>query len=315
MRKALIIGINDYKNAPLQGSVNDAKKIQNVLSHDEDGTPNFDCKCLTAPKDYITRASLKGNIGELFKDDADVALFYFSGHGFLNNLGGYLVTQDIEKYDEGVNMNDILTLANKAPIREVVIILDCCHSGAFGEVPSVNNNISFLREGISVITASSKTQYAMESDGSGIFTSLIFNALNGGAADICGNVTIAGLYNYVDQMLGAWDQRPMLKANVSKLISLRKCTAQIQPNILRLISEYFKSPGETFNLDPSFEPTVEPRNDKNETIFSHLQQFRNTRLLIVVGADSLYDAAINSKNCKLTPQGQFYWKLAESGKI
>ena len=42
MRRALIVGIDDYPEVPLSGCVNDARKILSVLSRNEDGTPNYD---------------------------------------------------------------------------------------------------------------------------------------------------------------------------------------------------------------------------------------------------------------------------------
>jgi hypothetical protein len=54
-----------------------------------------------------------------------------SGHGFINSLGDYIVTTDFEKYDEGVSMDDILKFANLSKAKDKIIILDCCHSGAF----------------------------------------------------------------------------------------------------------------------------------------------------------------------------------------
>src|SRR5574341_764417 len=124
MRRALIVGINDYPGAALTACVNDANQIAQLLERNHDGTPSFTCKVETAPPSTITRASLKSQITQLFAQKADIALFYFSGHGInINTLGGYLVTPDASEYDEGIPMQDLLTLANKSQIQEVVIIL------------------------------------------------------------------------------------------------------------------------------------------------------------------------------------------------
>src|SRR5690348_231887 len=109
MRKALVVGIDDYSQAPLSGCVNDANAIASLLRTDENRDPNFHCQMLTAPEQTISKASLTQKIDELFAYEADVALFYFSGHGTANNLGGYLVTPDARKYSEGVPMSDLLT--------------------------------------------------------------------------------------------------------------------------------------------------------------------------------------------------------------
>ncbi len=322
MRKALIVGINAYPTAPLSGCVNDANKMEEVLKKHEDGSRNFDCKKLLAPTQSITKAILKRNVEELFAYQTDIALFYFSGHGTENNLGGYLVTQDATAYDEGLSMQEVLTLANISKAREVVIILDCCYSGVFGSVPALNNSAVNLREGISVLTASSADQPSMEVSGNGIFTKLVYEALQGGASDVLGNITVASVYAYADQILGAWDQRPLLKSHVSKLLPLRKCKPQVDPSILRLLSDYFETSDYTYPLDPSHEwdkheagPEYQTRNHEHELIFKHFQKYRDAHLLVPVGEEHLYYAAIHSKACKLTALGQFYWNLAKQGRI
>ncbi|MGI9057177.1 MAG: caspase family protein [Ktedonobacteraceae bacterium] len=322
MRKALIVGIDAYQSASLAGCVNDANKMEEVLRRNEDDSPNFDCKKLVAPTQSITKANLKRNVEELFAYQTDVALFYFSGHGTANNLGGYLVTQDAQAYDEGLSMQDVLTFANKSKAHEVVIILDCCNSGAFGKVPAINDNSIHLREGISVLTASQANQSSIEVNGNGIFTKLIYEALQGGASDVIGNVTVASLYAYTDQILGAWDQRPLLQSHVSKLLPLRKCKPQVIPTILRSLPKYFKNSDYIFPLDPTYEPDKkglgsehQNHNQEHEAILKHFQKYRDAHLLIPVGEEHLYYAAIHSKACKLTALGQFYWNLANQGKI
>ncbi len=135
MRRALVVGIDEYSHSPLRGCVNDANDMSRLLKTHEDGSPNFDCQSLTSPPFDINRDILRGKIDDLFRDESDVALLYFSGHGFANDFGGYLVTQDAKQYDEGVPMDFVIGRAIKSPAREVVILLDCCFSGALGRHP------------------------------------------------------------------------------------------------------------------------------------------------------------------------------------
>ncbi len=117
---------------------------------------------------------------------------------FIKSTGGYLVTTDAKKYDEGVSMDEILAIANKSNAKNKVIILDCCHSGAMGTPRIIENNIAQLSEGMSILTASRETEYAIESNGAGsIHLSLKIHDLNGGASDIRGNITTGSLYSYV----------------------------------------------------------------------------------------------------------------------
>lgn len=144
MRKALVIGINNYPTAPLRGCINDASAFGGIIETNGDGSPNYDVRLIT---DVPTKAELKGHIRDLFSGDADTALFYFSGHGYLDDIGGYIVTPDFQANDEGVSMDEILTIANDSKAKNRVIILDCCHSGAFGSSKAAGNKSTHIARG------------------------------------------------------------------------------------------------------------------------------------------------------------------------
>lgn len=315
MRRALIVGIDEYEDAPLSGCVNDASRVADLLLRHQDGDPNFECRRLLAPSEEVTTSALNEQLEGLFAHEADVALFYFAGHGAVNNVGGYLVTQDARRYNEGVSMTEVLTLADRSKVKEAVIVLDCCHSGAFGDVPALRDNGAVLREGVSVLAGSRATQPSVEEDGGGVFTSLVCDALDGGASDVLGNVTVAAVYAHADQALGAWDQRPLFKANVSSFVPLRKNQAEVELPILRMLPKYFPSAHDEFALDPSYEPDAEPKHPENERVFGHLQKLRASRLLTPVGEEHMYYAAMNSKSCRLSPLGRYYWRLANGGRL
>lgn len=44
MRKALIVGIDDYPKIPLHGCCNDAEVMEDLLVNHENGDPNFEVK-------------------------------------------------------------------------------------------------------------------------------------------------------------------------------------------------------------------------------------------------------------------------------
>ncbi|HSH81663.1 MAG TPA: caspase family protein [Herpetosiphonaceae bacterium] len=330
MRRALLVGIDGYEDAPLSGCVNDALRMKTLLSRHEDDEPNFECVTLTSPGATITKAMLLKHIDQLFAHDAEVALLYFSGHGTENNLGGYLVTPDARRYNEGVSMTEVITLANNSKAREVVIILDCCHSGAIGGLPALGNAnaAAHLHEGVSILTASRSTQLSVEVEVDdnetvqGLFTALVCAALDGGAADVVGNVTVASIYAYVDQSLGWWGQRPLFKAHVARLASLRRCKPLVPSATLRKLPEWFVPPDFEHALDPSYEPSPhgqrkkpEDRHEEHERIFKCLQNLRDAKLVVPVGEEHLYYAAMHSTSCRLTPLGLHYWRLANEGRI
>lgn len=325
MRRALVVGVNAYPTAPLHGCVNDAHSIASVLEKHSDGSPNFEVRLVTKPSEDITRSSLKQAIDTLFAGQCDIALLYFSGHGLVSSTGGYIVTPDYAMYDEGISMHDILTLANASKAKDRVILLDCCHSGAFGTPTITGANVAQLAEGMSVLTASRDSESALEINGSGVFTSLVVDALQGGAADLRGHITPGSVYSYVDQALGAWDQRPIFKTNVTRFTSLRTVTPPVELPVLRKLCEYFQNPEDEHSLDPSYEPTnapavehdiVEPyATESNVAIFKDLQAFEGVGLVKPVDEEHMYFAAMNSKSCRLTALGYQYWRLAKEKKI
>ena len=315
MRKALIVGFNNYPSAPLSGCINDAIQMRSVLEKDGDGSPNFSINLITDERTPITKAQFGREISSLFEGDNDIALLYFSGHGLMTPTGGIIVTPDYEDYNEGIDMNYILSLANNSKAKNKMIILDCCHSGDFGNPSNSDNNIAQLSEGLTVLTASRDSESALEIDGSGVFTSLLSDALQGGAADLRGNITPGSLYSYVDEALGAWKQRPIFKTNVSRFTPIRKVTPPIPLDTLRKITDYFTTPEEEYKLDPSYEFTEGCADDKNVEIFKDLQKFTSVRLVVPVDEEHMYFAAINSKACKLTALGYQYWRLITENKI
>jgi hypothetical protein len=324
MRIALIVGINYYDHGgALFGCVDDAHAVKAVLERDGDGTVNFDCKLLTGtgPTDRVDRNLLKDSVVELFSKQAEIALFYFAGHGHLEATGGYLLSSDSRRGDEGLSLSEVLTLANSSPARNKVVVLDSCHSGIAGTPPE-SGNLAALSEGLTVLTASTADQYATEENGRGIFTTLFVDALHGGAANLTGDITPGSVYAHVDQSLGGWEQRPVFKTNVRQFVSLRKVTPPIDLDDLLRIVEFFPGPGAEFQLDPSFEPELKGRDPgmpppipENTRKFAILQRYNRLNLVVPVGVPHMWHAAMQSKTCKLTVLGEHYRRLVEKQRI
>lgn len=317
MRKALIVGINYYDNIQsLQGCVNDAYNVKSVLERHSDGTINFGINLLVATDSNppITRKSLKEKVIELFRDNSDVAFFYFSGHGYLESTGGYLITSECRTGDDGFSMNDLLLIANDSPARNRIIVVDCCHSGQIG-TPEIKDDKAILKEGMTILTASSAEQSAIERNGSGVFTSLLVDALNGSAANLVGDITPGSVYAHIDQSLGPWEQRPVFKTNVKSFTNLRKVQPPISLPELKMITSLFADPSQEFELNPSYEPDSDNPNEDNIKQFRFLQKYNRVNLVVPVGEEHMYYAAMNSKSCKLTVLGIHYWNLVKRERI
>ena len=322
MRKALVVGINNYPNASLAGCINDASAFGAIIETHGNGDPNFAVRLCT---DVPTKGKLIELLQELFKGESEVALFYFSGHGFENDLGTYLVTPDAAKLDVGVSMSDLLVMANNSNAANRIIILDCCHSGAVGTSKVTGGVTTSINRGVTILTASKSDESAMEVNGHGVFTNLLIDALQGGAADIRGDITPGSIYSYIDQALGPWEQRPVFKTNIIEFISLREITPKVPKETLRKIIQYFSQPEQEFPLDPSYEDTnsaevkhsvIEPfATTENVEVFKDLQKFQSVGLVVPVDAPYMYFAAMESKSCRLTALGYHYWRLVKQKKI
>jgi hypothetical protein len=317
MRKALIVGVDYYdKINHLFGCINDAYGVKAVLDRNSDGTINFSVKLLKSAtkSDGFSRKELKDNVIELFRDNSEVALFFFAGHGYIESTGGYLITSECEHGDDGLPMNELLDIANDSPAKNKIIILDCCHSGIAG-TPNIKDNKAVLSEGLTIMTASSASQYASEKDGSGVFTRLLIDALNGTAANLLGDITPGSVYAHIDQSLGPWEQRPIFKTNVKAFTTLRKVQPPITLLDLKKITTLFHDKGYEFKLDPSYEPESPSPQKENTEKFAILQKYNRINLVVPVDAPHMYHAAMDSKSCKLTILGEHYWNLVKNDKI
>lgn len=326
MRKALIVGIDHYKNlSPLSGAVNDAYNVKNKLERDADGTVNFTQPRLLVSANSaegVSRSELRSAVEELFQDDTEIALFYFAGHGYTDSTGGYICPSDYEAGGNSLPLHEVMTLANKSRSKNKVIILDSCHSGVAGDSSNAPE-MAEIKDGVTILTASTENQYATEVNGSGLFTTLLVDALNGAAANLLGEVTPGSVYAHIDQSLGPWGQRPVFKTNVKKFVSLRKTYAPVSSSDLRKLTTLFPNKATPLELDPSYEPdrkgtenqTFPPPDPENNADFAILQSLVKVNLVKPVDATHMYYAAMESKSCKLTVLGEHYWNLVKEGLI
>jgi hypothetical protein len=317
MKRALLVGIDTYDSFnDLYGCANDVHALTPLLARHEDDSPNFECRAYASDTRRIDRRDLLEAIDSALAPGADVALLYFAGHGAAVPNDVVLVTQDGVTSDSGVPLSVVLGKIQASKVREVVVILDCCFSGGAGGVPQLGADVAALRHGVTLLCASRGDQTAAETpSGRGLFSVYLCGALEGGAADVLGKVTVADIYAYLSESFGPWDQRPTFKANLDRLHELRRCAPAVPLADLRRLPEIFGDSTKDLALDPSYEPSEEPRHSEHEAIFAVLQRCRAAKLIEVVGAEHLYFAAMLSKACRLTPLGKHYWRMANQKRL
>lgn len=322
MRKALVIGINKYSSPnELNGCVNDARAVAVMLENNEDLSHNCDVKYLLDLD--ATKSNIITAITDLYKNDDELAVLYFSGHGMDNSDDGAIVAVD----NEYIPFKDIVDIVDSSKTRYNVIILDCCFSGRFGNEQIIGDK-TILGDNTVILTACNPYEPAIDDGESkhGTFTNLLLGALKGGAGDILGRITPGSIYSYVDQALGSWDQRPYFKANVSSFISLRTVKEKIDLKTLKSAMTYFPTKDFQYQLDPSYEDTnvvnstehtpIEPyAKDENVNIMKILQKLYQNGLAFPVGEQYMYFAAMHSQKVELTELGKHYWRLCKERRI
>lgn len=330
-KRALIVGIDTYDNASeLEACVEDAHAISALLEQNSDKTPNYECRALLDRMEDdqpITRAALRKACTELFADFKGDVLLYFSGHGTLTQFGGHLCAFDSQGDDWGIPMQEIVELANNSQARDILMILDCCHSGDIANPSLLNTGrgkdpLTVLRENMTVIAASRGSQVSVEAGGHGLFTAAVLDALEGGAADHMGWVTAPSIYAYVERRFGSWDQRPVYKSHATGVTVVRECAPLIEKFKLRKLTGLFPTHDYQYLLDPEYEPEdehgnlLEPANEEKVAVAQLFKEFRNAGLLkpSTLG-EQLYWTARRGHTVELTLRGREYWWLVSNRKL
>ncbi len=152
LKKALLVGINDYREAPLRGCVNDVKDLQATLRD----LYQFQSENLRALLDKdATRQGIIDGLQWLAEGGGEeaVRVFHYAGHGHYvpDEKGGdepdgadeALVPYDSAR--KGFLIDDHLKeLYGRFPKNgNLTIIMDCCHSGTNQRGEDEERDITF----------------------------------------------------------------------------------------------------------------------------------------------------------------------------
>lgn len=323
MRNALIVGINNYPGHELNCCVNDANEVAQLLEYNEDESRNF--SIIKLLDEQATYDNILDKLAEVFSDDSDVSLFYFSGHGFDDKNDGKICTIDYQSQHYGIPFKTILEHIHESKCKNKIIILDCCHAGKLGNF-SMIGDATILECGTTILTACNTGESAIETNGHGLFTKLLIDALEGGASDIFGRITPGSIYSYIDSSLGSFDQRPLFKSHVQSFVTIRVANSKMSFPEMRRLMKLFSTETDVFQLDPFFEPTNYPGSKKigkedlkrpyfmedNGKKFVLLQKAVSNGLVRPSNEKHMFYAAMHSDTCELTAIGKHYWWLVKN---
>ena len=214
---ALIIGNSEYQDPTLARLVTpneDVNDLAEVLRAPEIGEFDEVTTLVNEPSANI-RLEVESFFAE--KKPDDLLVLYFSGHGVRDDQGQlYLAVKDTRHNRlraTAIPAAFITDGMDHSRSRRQVLILDCCHSGAFAQGikgatgASVGTASAFEGTGYGrvVLTATDSTQYAWEGDEvigeaeNSVFTHYLIEGLRTGAADMDadGRISLDELYDYV----------------------------------------------------------------------------------------------------------------------
>ena len=216
-RLALVIGNSQYDDRGLSQLVAPAADVAALVEVLRDpAIGGFDSVEGVVNEGFARTLRAIAGFFEKRKRD-DLLLLYFSGHGIRDEYGHlHLAVRDTEREllaATAVGSAFITGCMDRSASKRLVLVLDCCHSGAFGygaksaEGASVGTAAAFggTGRGRVVLTATDSTQYAWQGEsvigsaGPSVFTRHLTDGLKTGAADLNndGLVTLDELYDYV----------------------------------------------------------------------------------------------------------------------
>lgn len=232
MRDALTVGINTYCPLPkLRAPANDAEAIASLLEQYSDfrvqRLPDVirQDRPAVARKTPVTVADLESALVRLFKPSGayvpHTALFYFSGHGLQRHVGvreGYLALSDSSlEGHPGLSLTWLRRLLQESPVRQQIVILDCCHSGELltfldadpGARPGVDRMFMVACREYEAAYESIRGQHS-------VLTEAIRDALDPRTC-ASGRVTNYSLANRVSQTLSGHIQQPLFENSGSEI--------------------------------------------------------------------------------------------------
>ena len=135
--RALVIGINEYKNgwSRLRNARRDADKVGTVLERD------YGFSVARLLDGAASRAEIVAALENVLSGGADSSvLIYIAGHGHLDEAEGegYLIPADGQGKDQSppreqswIRHSVLNAMLNASAARHVLVVADTCHSGAF----------------------------------------------------------------------------------------------------------------------------------------------------------------------------------------
>lgn len=207
-RIAILFGWDKYDFlSHLEAPLNDIALMKKVLADVTMGAfEQIFCLDSGAPSSEIGT-----QMEEILTQEAepeDTILVYFSGHGKLDQMGRlYLALRNTKESaldSTSLSVERLRNYAERSRSRSIILILDCCYSGAVSKAlkkGELSDQLSsmFQGTGIAVVTSSTGSQVSLElSESLSLFTKVFAEGISNGYADTDddGLITLDEAYSY-----------------------------------------------------------------------------------------------------------------------
>ena len=231
---ALLVGINDYPNdiSPLRYCVADVVAFRdalvNVAGFEKDNvylmTDQMDGQMQPTNINIVKRLDI---LSQRIKAD-DTLVFYFSGHGIVNDGSSFLLAVNSDTSTQNtlelsaVPLDRVSKILSSVKAQQLLTVIDACRNnpetGRSGEDNILTDDFS---KGFKIRRSSgsngqpsvSATLYACNvgerayewsEKGHGVFSYYLLEGLNGKAANSQGQVTVTGLAEYTQSKVVDW---------------------------------------------------------------------------------------------------------------
>ncbi|EKQ67200.1 WD40 repeat-containing protein [Leptolyngbyaceae cyanobacterium JSC-12] len=295
LRDALVVGINSYQYLPaLNAPAHDAEAIAHQLESNGDfrvtRLPEIiqSEKLRVGVRTPVTLAELEASLVKLFKPKGETiphtALFYFSGHGLQKEAGireGYLATSDANPnaHFYGLSLFWLRRLLQESPVRQRIILLDCCYSGEilnFLEAdPGAKSGTDRL---FMAASREYETAYEALNGQYSVFTQAVLDGLDPRRLPT-GIVTNYALTDWVSNALKGESQQPLFENSGSEIV-LTRChnpLTTLQSNSSQDICPYR-------GLEPFEEGHAEYFFGREHLTDQLLNKLRTENFVAIVGA-------------------------------
>jgi branched-chain amino acid transport system substrate-binding protein len=136
-RHALLIGVSEFADerlARLNAPTNDVMALRGILQDSSRG--NFDSVEVSLNEDFL---AVRDHLSDFFHNRGpdDVLVLYYSGHGILGRGNRLFLATNDSNLDtpraRSVAAQEIRDFIEDSRAQRQIVVLDCCHSGAFAE--------------------------------------------------------------------------------------------------------------------------------------------------------------------------------------